>query len=572
MNERGFDDLLRHMAVSSIDLLRHMPLSAIGVGVVAADPDGGVSWMNELAERMTGWPLSEARGRSVDGVFRLVAEDERPLRTTAVAAGGGPRREDALLVRRDAERFPIELAVSPLLAADGSSRGLTIVFADASERFLARAHLARVAEQDLLTGLLNRKAFTEHVDRALVEARESGMHHVVCFLDIDQFKLVNTTCGHEAGDDLLQWVAALLRESVGEHDAAARFGGDEFAILLADRDLAGAVTFVHELQERLRRFVFSWGDSSFVITASIGVAEVGGRFETSAQVLSAVDQACYMAKDAGRGAIQVFERGEDDVDRRLSEMNWAARVTRELQEGRAQLYAQPLRPLAGSGSGGLQLEVLLRLTSGPGRVLEPGRLIRAAERFGLMPSVDRWVIRQAVRSLGRLDRSDLRRVDLCFVNLSALSLRDDGVLDYVRDQLSEAGIPPHKLGFEITETAAVQDMDHARWFIQEVASLGCRLSLDDFGTGFASYGYLKELPVEYVKIAGGFVGGMMSSALDRAMVESINQISHVLGIRTVAESVESEELLGAVRALGIDYAQGYWIAMPRPIERVLTAA
>jgi len=549
-------------------------LASIGVGVIVADVDGRVGFLNPVAESLTGWSLELARGEPLECVLQLSHDVCGP----AVAlpepeqAGGDealPQCEEALLVRRDGARLPVEFSITQLRGEDGGATGLAVVFRDVSEQRMIAVQLARVTTHDLLTGLLNRTGFLDHLEQALDRSRD-GQESVVCFLDLDQFKLVNETCGHTAGDDLLEWVAARLREAVGEDDVAARLGGDEFAILLRGRSLDQAARFAARLQELLGEFVFSWEDKSFAVSACVGVAPVSAEFAGAGDLLAAVDHACYMAKDSGRGSIQVWERGDAEVARRVEEMAWVARINQKLQGGEVRLYAQPIRPLSVMSLEGLQFEVLMRvLEPGGTAVRDPGQLVRAAERFGLMPMVDRWVVRSTLQALRRLDGNGLRRVSLCSINLSGLSLRDGSVLDEIREQLAETGIPPQKLCFEITETAAVRNLQQARWMIQELGSIGCKLALDDFGTGVASYSYLKELPVHYIKVAGQFVESMLTSSLDSAMVESINQISHLMHMQSIAESVGSRELYDRVRAIGIDHAQGFWVGMPRPLEEAV---
>jgi diguanylate cyclase (GGDEF)-like protein/PAS domain S-box-containing protein len=550
-------------------------LAALGVGVIEADGAGRIVSLNRFAEQMTGWSVASARGRPLDSVLRLVDDTgvgfgELGHRLTSPEQTAG-RRDEALVVRRDGNTLPVEYSISPAFGPDAATDGLLVVLIDASERRLMALHMARASHHDLLTGLLNRTAFTGHLATALEGSRENGEHHVLCFLDIDQFKLVNETCGHEAGDDLLQWVAAILREIAGERDSIARFGGDEFAVLLARRSLQGGIRFAEGLLTRLREFTFSWGDKAFAITAAVGIVPITAQSGSPAQLLSAADHSCYRAKDKGRSGIQVFGPRDSEATQRFDEMNLVAQINRRLRDGSAQLYAQPIRRLTAGPPLGLQLEVLLRFVASDGQVQDPGKIIRATERFGLMPTVDRWVISNTLRQLKEIGRDGLNRIHVCFMNLSGLSLQDATLLDYIRAQLSESGVPPHKIGFEITETAAVQNLQQAQWFIQEVRSIGCRLSLDDFGTGMASYAYLKSLSVEYLKIDGGFVEAMLSSPLDRAMVESINQISHVLGMQTVAESVGNPEILAQVKEIGIDHAQGFWIAHPQPMAATCSA-
>lgn len=546
-------------------------LSTLGMAVIETDFHGLVIDMNGAAEGLTGWDRSSAVSRDLHTVLVLEEEMGGPIAVPGGPANLQQEKEDApeesMMVRRDGHRFPIEYCIA-LAEHDDHRDGMVVVFRDITERRLMSLHSARINTQDLLTGLLNRSAFSENLETRLEAIKESGGDHALCFFDIDQFKLIVGTCGHGAGDELLQWVAALLRESVGEHDLVARFGGDEFGVLLVGRSVDEAQLFAEKFKERLREFSFSWGDKNFLITGAMGIIPVADSKRTAAELLSAADQACYAAKEKGRGGIQVFESNDSETVRRFDEMNLVARINSHLNDGSALLYAQPIQQLGEGASLGLQLEVLLRFRDPEGQIKDPGNIIKATERYGLMPTVDRWVVRNTLRQLASLGADVLRGIHVCFINLSGLSLQDDTVLDFIRSQLSKTGVPPNKIGFEITETVAVQNLQQARWFIQEVLSIGCRLALDDFGTGMASYSYLKALPVEYLKIDGGFVEGILGSELDNAMVESINQISHVLGMQTVAESVGSQEILDRVRELGINHAQGFWIARPQPFDEV----
>ena len=547
--------------------VEQLALTSLGVGTITTDADGTVTSMSASAEALTGWSAQDACGQKLERVFSLTTDfltAEVRLEIDSIDPGTEPQPEDGLLLRRDGQTLPVEYAVTQLPGDDGQPRGVVVAFRDVGDKRLMTLQIARVASHDQLTGLLNRQAFVEHIDTAM----GSRTTHVLVFMDIDQFKLVNDTAGHEAGDDLLLWVSALLREAVSARDVLARLGGDEFALLLQRESMRQALDFIETLQHRLHEFCFTWERSTFTVSASFGVVSLGPDLRSPSGALSAADQACYMAKDRGRGAIQVYQRDDISVAKRRSEMNWVGRISQELNSGRARLYGQQIVPISRRATRGLSFEVLLRLGAAGGRVKTPGDLIRAAERFGLMSTVDRWVIRSALRTLRSFSDEALRRTSRCFINLSGLSLRDASVLDFIRAQLAETGIPPHKLCFEITETAAVENLEQARWLIQELGSIGCKLALDDFGTGAASYGYLRDLPVHYLKIDGSFVEAMQTTALDRALVESINQISHLLGMETVAESVGDFETLGRLRDIGVDYVQGFWISRPQPVDNL----
>ncbi len=554
------------------ELLTDVAMTSLGVGLITTDADGHVTFVNPVAEDITGWPRAEAEGKALERVFSLAAEgeDEGTGSTQQQEKARDEDRrqiEEGMLMRPGGHLVPVEYAITSMRTDDGPVVGLLIVFSDRRDKRLMALQLERLANRDPLTGLLNRQAFLAHMGEMVRTARSSDQ--VLVVMDVDQFKLINSSSGHEAGDDLLQWVAALLREAVGPRDVLARLGGDEFAVLLASGGINGAIAFAKRLRQRLREFCFSRGGKNFTMSVSLGLAPLSSAFTSPSQALSAADQACYMAKEHGRGGVKLYEPEDAEVAQQIDDMNWVTRISSELNSGRTRLYGQPIAPLSEYAETGLQFEVLLRLGGEGGEMQTPGNLIRAAERYGLMPSVDRWVIRTTLETLSRLPESKLREINRCFINLSGLSLHDDTVLDFIRTHLADSRVPPHKLGFEITETAAVGSFEQARWLIQELGSIGCRLALDDFGTGHASYGYLRDLPVQYVKIDGSFVEAMATSDLDRCMVESINQISHVLGIQTVGESVGNSDALERIRAAGIDYGQGFFIARPKPIEEVI---
>jgi EAL domain-containing protein (putative c-di-GMP-specific phosphodiesterase class I) len=322
---------------------------------------------------------------------------------------------------------------------------------------------------------------------------------------------------------------------------------------------------VGEFHEILQQFRFNWRDKTFTVGASIGIVPITRAFRTVAHLLSAADHACYAAKDKGRNRIQVYQEDDATFVRRHGEMNWVVRIQRTLEEDRFRLFSQQIQPLAASAPSGLYFEVLLRMAEDDGRIHLPSDFLRAAERYGLMRAIDRWVIRNAVHTLRDQPAPFLDLLRMCAINLSAVSLGDDGFFDFVTAELAESGVPPGKLCFEITETAAIENLAQAQRLMARLAGLGVRFALDDFGTGMSSYGYLKELPVSFLKIDGKFIKDIVTDSLDRAMVESINQVGHVMGIETVAEGVANAAVVERLKALGVDYAQGNWISPPRPL-------
>jgi diguanylate cyclase (GGDEF)-like protein/PAS domain S-box-containing protein len=551
--------------------LAQVTLASIGDGVLATDEQGVVKYLNPVAEKLTGWDRAEALGRPLPEIFLLTGQggghaDVEALLRHCLEEGQSFRlAERVTLERRDGRRYAIESTCAPIRAWEGRIVGAVLVFQDVSDKRLMALQLAHQATHDELTGLLNRQAFDGHLLRALEEARALANTHALCYMDLDQFKLVNDTCGHLAGDELLCRVTALLQDSMRETDLVARLGGDEFAVLLARCTLPDAERRISEFHQALQQFRFNWRDKTFTVGASIGIVPITREFRTVAHLLSAADHACYAAKDKGRNRVQVYQEDDATFVRRHGEMNWVVRIQRTLEQDRFRLFSQQIQPLSPGSPPGLYFEVLLRMVEDDGRIHLPADFIRAAERYGLMRAVDRWVIRNAVRTLMSQPAPFLDLLQLCAINLSAVSLGDEGFFDFLAGEIAASGVPPSKLCFEITETAAIVNLAQAQRLMAQLTAQGVRFSLDDFGTGMSSYSYLKELPVSFLKIDAKFIKDIVTDSLDRAMVESINQVGHVMGIQTVAEGVASAAVVERVKALGVDFAQGNWISPPRPL-------
>ena len=552
--------------------LAQVTLASIGDGVLAAGENGRIKYLNPVAETLTGWSAAEAVGRPLSEVFQLVeepgGESVEDLTRRCREAGQSLRLTERLtLQRRDGRRYAIESTCAPLRDAAGQIIGTVLVFQDVSDKRLMALQLAHQATHDELTGLLNRQAFDQHLQRALEETRRQPVTHVLAFLDLDQFKLVNDTCGHQAGDDLLRRVAALLQDNLRANDLAARLGGDEFGILLPHCPLAEAEGLIGGFHRALQGFRFTWRDKTFPVGASIGIVPfaAGRDWKTVTHLLSAADHACYAAKEKGRNRVQVYQEDDAAFIRRHGEMSWVMRVRQNLEEDGFTLFSQSLQPLSGRASRGLYFEVLLRMVDADGRVHLPSDFLRAAERYGLMPDIDRWVVHRCLETLAKQPPPFLDVLHACSINLSAVSVGDESFLDFLEGEIAGSGVPGAKICFEITETTAIQSFAQAGKLFSRLAARGVRFALDDFGTGMSSYGYLKDLPVSYLKIDGKFIKDIVTDPLDRAMVESIHQVAQVMGLETVAEGVSSQAVVRYLRDLGVDYAQGNWISPPRPL-------
>jgi len=427
----------------------------------------------------------------------------------------------------------------------------------------AQARIHHLAYHDSLTGLINRAEFEHRLDKAVRNACEEQQRHTLFYIDLDQFKLVNDSCGHLAGDEMLRRLGKRLRHAIRESDTLARLGGDEFGVLLMNCSMVQAEPIAQALLDNLRDYFFVWGDRSFKVGASIGLVEIDGSRD-SYSLLSMADMACYAAKDRGRNRYHVYAEGDQELKQRRGEMQWVQRLQRALENDGLLLYWQPIRSLREET---VHHEVLLRMQEAGGELITPDRFIPAAERYNLMPEVDRWVIRQAFDRLRELDRrgGSPAQDGILFINLSATSLSDEGLRGFIGEQLATRDLDPSRVGFEITETAAIADFDCARELIQTLRGYGCKVSLDDFGTGMSSFSYLKSLTVDFIKIDGSFVRRMRQEPVDSAIVEAVNNIAHISGIRTIAEFVEDDEVMRHLRSIGVDFAQGWAVEKPGPM-------
>jgi len=536
-------------------------LARLGVGLVETDAAGRIVRMNDAAERLLG--CSTADGPlAIDDLLRTGA-----LPVPRTNDGSITETPDATgwIERSDGEPLSIRHAIAPRENAAGS----VIVLRESQGGAVFAPSVARRARYDPLTGLYSRRGFTERIEMALAESRRSGARHALVYLDLDRFRLVNSTCGHDAGDDLLQWVATRLYEVLAGSDAAARIAGDEFAVLLPGHDARDGERVAREIQKRLGEFRFAWGHKTFVIETSLGLFPFGIEGGNADAVISAASHACRVAKKSGGARLHVYLDGDEDMANSRRSMEWIAGIQHHLAEGKLQLYAQTIHPMGGRKEQGGHFEILMRVIDEQGRPTSPIGIIQAAENGRVMDSIDRFVIRKSFQTIGALSRRAMRKLELASVNLSAISLAREGLLDYIVEQLERCCVPPGKVCFEITETAALANLDEVRWLIQELGAMGCRFAIDDFGSGHASYGYIERLPVDYVKIDGMFVRDMMTNALHRAIVESVNRIATTLGIKTVAECVETADAAEVLAGMGVHYGQGWHYARPIPIGEVL---
>ena len=424
--------------------------------------------------------------------------------------------------------------------------------------------LAYQASHDPLTGLINRHEFECRVERAIQNAKVQATTHTLLYLDLDQFKIVNDTCGHAAGDELLQQLSQLLLGSVRHRDTLSRLGGDEFGMLFENCPLDKAVEIASSLLTSIQEFNFTWGESSFTLGISIGVVPIDHSTSDIASAMSAADSACYIAKEAGRNQLQIAHMGDRRLQERHGEMQWASRLTRALEKDQFTLYFQPIIPCANKSRHYTYLEILLRLIDDDGTVIAPGAFLYAAEKYNMVSSIDRWVIENSMAWLAETEKSDGRPITIS-INLSGQTIGSPDMLKFIIDKMEETGAPAEQIIFEVTETAAIANITSATSFMLTLRGCGFRFSLDDFGSGLSSFTYLKKLPVDFLKIDGAFVRDILSDPVDYAMVRSINELGQLLGKETIAEFVETTGLADELERMGVNYVQGYAFAKPRPL-------
>ncbi|MHB8472637.1 MAG: EAL domain-containing protein [Gammaproteobacteria bacterium] len=550
-------------------------LESIGEAVISTDVLGTVQYLNPVAQHLTGWNNTEASGRPLADVFRLIDDSTRhnardPVQTCLDLDRVIATNEDSTLRRRDGEEFAIEHTAAPIRDKQGKVIGVVLVFRDVTQmRGMAR-QLTYQATHDTLTGLINRREFELRLEHTLHSAHSDGRHHALCYMDLDQFKLVNDTCGHIAGDALLRQLSTIFKNKLREDDVLARLGGDEFGVLLQGCPLARAIEIAESLREAVHEFRFVWMDKSFDIGVSIGLVPVDDKFASVTELLSAADTPCYVAKELGRNRIHTYEPDDAMLIKHQGEMHWVQRVSKAIDEQRLCLYCQPIAGMRDDNNAVPFFEILVRLRDEKGHLIPPMAFIPAADRYGVMAAVDRWVLQAALDAWPSVcAASGVERV-IFSINVSGTSLSDDAYLEFALQSIGHAAVPGDCICFEVTETAAVSNFVSAQRFIAKLRGIGCRFALDDFGSGLSSFTYLKNLAVDYLKINGSFVRDMVHDPIDHATVESINQLGHVMGIQTIAEFVETTGVLEKLKLLGVNYAQGYAIAEPVPLAQAHT--
>jgi len=532
--------------------------------LVTLAPDGEILSVNKFGAQNSGYASADLVGRSI--LEYLHPEDvaaAKQFLADIMNYPGRVHRAEFRNIKKDGS--VIWLNHTACVTEDAVGQPVILVVAEeTTETHELAEQLAYQASHDSLTGLVNRRAFEQRLLGLLESAVAEKVEHALCYLDLDQFKIINDTCGHIAGDELLRQLGGRLQAEIRPQDTLARLGGDEFGVLMEACTLEQAEAVSQQLCRTIEDFHFLWQGQHFTIGVSIGVVPITQSSGNLTTVLSAADRACYAAKEKGRNRVHVYREDDRELAIRHTEMEWVNRLCNALAEDRLYLFRQPIAPLGIEDQAGEHYELLLRLEDEHGELVSYEVCLQAAERYNLATRLDQWVVKNAFAWLsGSSER--LEKLSLCAINLSGCTLSDETFLDFVVDQFKHTGIPPEKICFEITETAAITNLTRAIGFIQALKALGCQFALDDFGSGMSSLSYLKQLPVDYLKIDGAFVQDIAHDPVDLAVVKSINDIGHVMGKKTIAEFVENDLILDKLREIGVDFFQGYRIGRPEPI-------
>ncbi len=551
--------------------LAEITLHSVTEGIITTDKVGRVTYLNPVAEQLTGWDAAKILHHNLDVIYRVIDEATGTITSgvSLLQQLDGPivPLGNRVLIRQDGRHFSIEDSIAPIRNKEGLIIGAVVVFSDVSEARNLTQKLSWQVSHDPLTGLANRLEFECKLAVLLENAYTHKKQHFLLFMDLDQFKLINDTCGHIAGDELLKQLSRTLETSIRGNDILARLGGDEFGVLLECCPLENALKIAENIRQLVASLKFKWEERTFHVGVSIGMVPINSESGKEIEIMALADAACYKAKNDGRNQIQLFEDHDQIVSRRYQTQS-VLTTTQALEENRFCLYHQQIVPTAASINAPVHYEILLRMLDESGTIILPSAFIPVCERYKLMPDIDRWVVNDMFKWLAE-NQGLITKNSVYSINVSGQSVIDESFLNYVIAQLDHYQIPAEQIGFEITETAAIANLSKAVRFISTLKGLGCTFSLDDFGSGMSSYGYLKNLHVDYLKIDGAFVKNMVNDKIDYAMVESINRIGHIMGIKTIAEFVEDDAIYAHLGALGVDYAQGYGIHRPELLTNSL---
>lgn len=547
-------------------------LNSIDDAVITVDTNGSVTYLNAKATELTGWKGIESVGRPFRQIVNLFNADSRaPLEDLvrcAMDENSSYRLPSSLfLAHRDGFVISVKQFVSPMRNRKNEVIGAVVALHDITDAKKMEQSLTYQATHDALTGLINRTEFENRLRHSIERSKTDKIIHALLYLDLDNFKIINDTCGHVAGDQLLRQITKILQEKLRRGDVLARLGGDEFGAILEGCPVERATQIASEICKVIQDYIFIWETHNFNIGASIGLVPINEDCNDIDQLLSLADSSCYAAKDLGRNRVHVYQEDDASVMKKKGEMQWISRINKALQEDRFILYFQAIAPI-NCDEVGLHFEILLRMLDEHGNLIPPGAFLPAAEHYDIIKILDHWVVRSTFAWLN--DHPDIaKQVKLCSINLSGNSIGDEHFMHHLTEHFRKCQFSAEKICFEVTETAAIQNLSVASLFIDTIKELGCSFSLDDFGSGMSSFGYLKQLNIDYLKIDGLFVKDIVIDPVDAAMVKSINEVGQMMGLKTIAEYVENDEVLDVIREIGVDFAQGYGLSRPKPLDELL---
>jgi len=552
--------------------LAEVTIESIADAVVITDPKGKILNLNPSSEKILAVKSRDAIGKPINKVVTLTGWEQDsnnyPL-FEALIEDHQVKISQASLISTENKEYTVDGTVSIMRNEHYQAIGAVMLLHDITEHHQMVNQIHHYATYDQLTGLINRREFELRLASTIDNAKKLSTTHALCYMDLDQFKIINDTCGHAVGDELLRQLSSTLKKSIRERDTLSRIGGDEFGLLLENCALENAIKIAETLRQEVEDFYFHSNEQVYRVGISIGLVVINSSSPTLNELLISADQACYMAKELGRNQVKIFTDSDEELLSRKYEMHWVSELHEALTHNYFELYYQPIISTQNTVSDQSDYyEILIRLPDKNGSIRAPGAFLPAAERYGLMISIDRWVVSNYLSWLSK-NKKHLKKLKKCSINLSAQSLSDNNLLIFIEEQLNKYKIPANKLCFEITETAVIANISEALLFIDSMKKKGTGFSIDDFGTGMSSFSYLKKLPVDNIKIDGAFIKDILNDDVDEALVRNMVEISKVLGKSTIAEFVESEEILKKIKQIGIDYAQGYGIAKPQPLSNIL---
>ena len=561
------EDTASHVLGAACSLLTRLDRAAIITNV-----EGLIQYLNEPAIKLIDCLEAGAIGKPINSIINLAVNSSSsrfdfPVAQALAKGMTVQLAANSVLIRPNGTQIAVEGSVAPIQGPDNCIAGTLILLQDVTRNRRITDSLVHEACHDVLTGLMNRREFQTRLESAFAGSRNRNDSHALCYLDLDQFKVINDSCGHAAGDQLLRNVAELLNSLLSSNETLARLGGDEFGLLIQNTDIDKAVRIAEDILSAIKALRFNWEGKIFSIGVSIGVTVITRRSIDLKSVVSIADSACYAAKEKGRNRVQVYNHDDIELEQRQQEMRILSRITSAMDENRYVLCYQPIIPVCAAPDGKQHCEILVRMINTDGTLAQPAEFIPAAERYNVMPALDRWIIERVFKVFHqRYPTRELKRAHHWSVNVSGTSLSSDGFVDFIRDQAVRHEIVPESICFEITETAAIANIERVSNFLWGLRMDGFRFALDDFGIGMSSFSYLKGLPVDYVKIDGEFIKNILNDKVSLAMTEAITRVVGVMGIQVVAEYVESIAILDKLREIGVDYAQGYGVSKPIMLE------